>query len=95
MHFGEGQSNHIKLVELPDVHRMWDDKNLYDDKTSFLTQRHNTQFEVQASNAARLKLELDQSFKNDMNQAIQNLERIPQLKTKIWTQLNEFNLQQQ
>lgn len=69
---------------------MWEDQ-LYDGKNSFLTQRNI--FEVQASNKNRLKLEIDQNFKNEMNKAISNLERNPTVKNKVWNQLSDFHQQ--
>ena len=62
---------------------MWDNHHYNEDKNSFITQR-NHKFEVMASNSARLKLELDQNFKNEMNNAIANLERHPTVKNKVW-----------
>ena len=70
---------------------MWDNQNYYDDGTSFVTQKNH--FEVMASNKARLKLELDLDFKNEMDNALMNLERNPTVKNKVWQQLIEFNQQ--
>jgi len=44
-----------------------------------------------ASNKARLKLELDRDFKNEMDNALLNLERHPTVKNKVWQQLIDFN----
>ena len=77
----ENQSLHIK-VEEANVQSMWDNGQLYDENTSLFTQRNH--FEVMASNKARLKLELDLDFKNEMDNAMLNLERHPTVKNKVW-----------
>jgi hypothetical protein len=46
-----------------------------------------------ASNKARLKLELDLEFKNEMDNAMLNLERHPTVKNKVWQQLIDYNQQ--
>ena len=93
----EDQSLHIRLVDLPSVHQRggdaskWDNNPIDDYKNTFLTQRNN--FEVSASNRARLILESDQNFKNEMNTAISNLERNPIIKNKVWKEIEDFHLQ--
>ena len=88
-----GLENQHPLIKVQESHEtepnMWDNQNIYDDGTSLFTQRNH--FEVMASNKARLKLELDLDFKNEMDNALLNLERHPTVKNKVWQQLIDFN----
>ena len=65
---------------------MWDQQHANTKNGSFITQRES-RFEVMESNRQRLKLELDRKFQNEMDAAIQNLQRNPSVKNKVWHQL--------